>query len=526
MTSLLLLPLLLAAQDPAAPCTIQRAELLPPAGEPDRPWFGLGLSVEGDVAAVGSPGSGVGGAVFLYEERDGRWQTGPVLEPPGAMERDAFGWKVLLREGRLLVTALYTHDASGAERGALFVYERDGSAWHLRSQVVPQGSGQTEVFGAALAASEDRIVVGAPLATDLGYHSGAAYVFRREGDGWVQEARLLPSPEPPHDGQFQEFGSSVAIEGDVLLVGAPGLGFLYCFRREGDAWELEQLMEDYPDTGFGSSLALQGEQALVGAPMGPHGFGHYGVVYVVEHGPQGWTRTGSIARTSSAQFGYASFGFGSPLVLDGDLLAVGTTPLGIYPAWGTWIARRTAEGWSAPEPVVPLGSRLPDLLGTRVALDGERLLVADVPDGPGRGRVFAFDVGRRTGGSAAARQGPGVLPLLDARRTTVGTTLRLDVAAPPAGYRTQIFGFESPTAIPLGTGTLLCKGDELLFLSSSLGSGGFPLTWFLPVPPLAELAGASFCAQALLRHSTQPALLTNAVDVVIGRCECPERDPD
>lgn len=134
----------------------------------------------------------------------------------------------------------------------------------------------------------DRILVGAPFADDLGSDSGTAYVFRRDGDTWVQEARLLPDPNAPYAGAFGEFGSAVALQGETALIGAPNLGLLCCFRRAGQAWRLEQLIEDFQDTGLGAALAFEGDTALVGAPMHPHGsLGFGGVVYAYERGAPG-----------------------------------------------------------------------------------------------------------------------------------------------------------------------------------------------------------------------------------------------
>jgi hypothetical protein len=95
-------------------------------------------------------------------------------------------------------------------------------------------------FGFSVAISGDRVIVGAhgdsgPNGTD----SGSAYLFEEINGVWVQQAKLTASDGAAND----EFGSSVAISGDVAIVGAPGndgdgsaAGSAYVFRYNGSAW--------------------------------------------------------------------------------------------------------------------------------------------------------------------------------------------------------------------------------------------------------------------------------------------------
>src|SRR5688500_2161260 len=75
-------------------------------------------------------------------------------------------------------------------------------------------------FGTAVAIDGDTAIIGAPYDDELATSGGATYVFVHDGSNWVEEAKLLPA----NGAAFDFFGSSVAVDGDTALVGAPGSG--------------------------------------------------------------------------------------------------------------------------------------------------------------------------------------------------------------------------------------------------------------------------------------------------------------
>ena len=134
----------------------------------------------------------------------------------------------------------------------------------LTSNNVTPASG----FGAAVAISEDYIVVGAPGQTaDI---SGAAVVFQRVGSTWFEQQLIIGSKVGP----FDTFGFAVAIDVDRIVIGAPhvdpagsGFGFAYIFHRKGDTWvEETQLVSSGSADGdkFGFAVAMAGDPLGVG----------------------------------------------------------------------------------------------------------------------------------------------------------------------------------------------------------------------------------------------------------------------
>ncbi len=138
------------------------------------------------------------------------------------------------------------------------------------------GTGPPQSFGDANALGEEILAVGAPDQTGMpGDQPGRVYIFQREGDGWIEAAQLFSSGR--HDGfQYdQHFGMAVAMEGDLLFVGAPDAdhrqvgdnsGAVYVFQNGPDGWrETERLAAEQPiaNARFGSQLEVSGDTLVV-----------------------------------------------------------------------------------------------------------------------------------------------------------------------------------------------------------------------------------------------------------------------
>ena len=75
----------------------------------------------------------------------------------------------------------------------------------------------TGLFGYSSAVQGKRMVIGALTEDGVTPESGAAYVYRRVGDQWQLQSRLVAP-----DGQSDDlFGTSASLDGDTLVIGAP-----------------------------------------------------------------------------------------------------------------------------------------------------------------------------------------------------------------------------------------------------------------------------------------------------------------
>ena len=131
-----------------------------------------------------------------------------------------------------------------------------------------------DFFGNSVSISDDTAVVGAVEDDDKGVDSGSAYVFRYNGSAWVQEAKLTAS-----DGEADDyFGVSVSISGDMVVVGAYGddgvpanSGSAYIFRYDGNNWVEEAILtasDGAEGDLFGYSVSISGDTVVVGAVFG------------------------------------------------------------------------------------------------------------------------------------------------------------------------------------------------------------------------------------------------------------------
>jgi hypothetical protein len=159
------------------------------------------------------------------------------------------------------------------------------------SKLLASDGTEGDWFGHAVSISGDVALVGAELESDKGTYSGAAYVFRWNGSSWVEEEKLLASDGLGYD----YFGSSVSISGDVALVGAYGdddnsiidSGAAYVFRYNGETWvEEDKLLasDGAANDRFGSSVSISGDVALVGAYLDDDNGGDSGSAYLFKIG--------------------------------------------------------------------------------------------------------------------------------------------------------------------------------------------------------------------------------------------------
>lgn len=226
-----------------------------------RNGFGAAVALDGNRALVGAPRSG-SGAVMVYERDDlVVWRR--VATISGESEDLSFGRAVALDGGRALI-ATGTRRADGGF-GEVLVFEIDGIRWTQTGRLEPVGVG---VFGQAVALDGGRLLASAPVYQGASSTSEVIGVYG--GTRPVQAATL------ERLGPRGLFGSSLSIDGDRVLVGAPrddaageDAGAAYLFEFDGIAWsEPREIRAPSPEAGalFGTSVAVEGRQFLVGAP--------------------------------------------------------------------------------------------------------------------------------------------------------------------------------------------------------------------------------------------------------------------
>ena len=251
------------------------------------------------------------------------------------------------------------------------------------AKLLPQEGQAIAWFGQWVALGMNTAVVSAKLDNDNGNASGAVYIFEQDAsDNWTEFTKLLPL-----DGQANAwFGQSVALEKDIVLIGAFGnsdngidAGAAYVFERDGTGtWkETAKLLTQGGEAGdqFGNSAALYGETALVGS-IGDNDNGiDAGAVYVFERkGLGNWTEATKLLPRD----GEAGDQFGRSVDLDGGIAVVGSwddDDNGSRSGSAYVFERDGLGNWSETTKLLPRDGEAGDQFGRSIALDGGIVVV-------------------------------------------------------------------------------------------------------------------------------------------------------
>ncbi len=135
-------------------------------------------------------------------------------------EFDFFGTSVAI-DGYTMVVGSPNDDDKGADAGAAYIYERDVNKWRFVKKITALDGAAGDKFGTSVAISGDTVVVGAPKRDYDGTDTGLAYIFERNKDG-SNKWGLVKRRSTSDVASGQHFGHSVAISGDTIVVGAYG----------------------------------------------------------------------------------------------------------------------------------------------------------------------------------------------------------------------------------------------------------------------------------------------------------------
>lgn len=250
----------------------EEAKLIPLQARPNE-QVGMAVAIDGDFAWVGSRGdidSGTQtGSAYIFRRLDEGWvQVGGFrsLEP---RSDDQYGLAMAV-DGEWAAVGAYGDAKNGRDAGCVYLYRLRDEVWHFTERLYAPGATSADYFGFSIDISGDRMVVGAFGDDTKGIRAGAAFVYRRSGDAWTPEIKLLASDADKHN----LFGHSVAISGSAVLVGAHGnrslgrfSGAAYLFVR-GRQWQMAEKLEA-PDRSankyFGFSVDLSSKRILIGA---------------------------------------------------------------------------------------------------------------------------------------------------------------------------------------------------------------------------------------------------------------------
>ncbi len=275
--------------------------------------FGHAVAVAAEWVVVGAPFEAqASGAVYLFKCMQTRCLPPIRIQSPDPNEKSSFGAALAMSADRLVV------GSPERSHGVVDVFSRQGDAWVHDDQLVAfDGSGDAR-FGAALALQGDQLLVGAPRTDGA---RGATYAFSYSGGNWSQAQRLVAPVRAAGD----QFGKAVALAGTRAWISAPlhdpdaggpafARGMVIAFERLGGSWvSTASIVPAQPADAelFGWSLALQDGYGVIGAPGAN---GRRGRAIVMTAGGGGWTESAilfGIAQQTGDRFGWSLLASGN-----------------------------------------------------------------------------------------------------------------------------------------------------------------------------------------------------------------------
>jgi hypothetical protein len=348
-------------------------------------WFGLSTAIDGDWAAVGAPYEDSifisSGAVYVFQRVGSSWVETQKLKASDAAMFSAFGSSLAIAGNVLVVGARDDTPQGILDAGAAYVFERSGSSWSQTAKLVAGDPDSQDYFGVSLATTGDRILVAAYGDDEHGWDAGAAYVFDRVGNAWVQAAKLMGNDTLP----FDAFGDSVSLFGDQALIGTGNKdgpagnaqGAAYVFENGPTGWtQVQKLLasDGAANNFFGQSVALLDTRALVGASGRSHpGAGNGGIVYAFEKTVSGWVQTQGFWADDTS----TNDQLGVRMAISGDHVVVGADgdDEGIGTSGSAYDFRLSGANWIEAGKLLAEDAATSDLFGLSVAISGNTTLI-------------------------------------------------------------------------------------------------------------------------------------------------------
>ena len=381
-------------------------------------YFGLFVSISGNYALIGVfADDNLKGSAYIFKRDGTTWIQDQKLTASDGEENDLFGVSVSLDGDYALIGASSMNGVSGSA----YVFKRYGTSWLEETKLTSEGI--SHYFGRSVSLDGNYALIGVP--GDDAF-KGSAYVFKRTGTTWNEEAKLTAS-----DGEASDlFGCSVNINDDHALIGAVeydldagkyGPGSAYVFKRDGTSWTEEAKLtasDGETSDGFGISVALNRNYAFVGSQWDDDNGEESGSVYVFKCSDNIWTEETKLTASDGKKYDQ----FGASVSLDGDYALIGAMMVVGYNG-AAYVFKRTGTTWNEEAKLTASDGESGDWFGTSVSFNGGYALIGSPMDDTDRGSAYVFVKGDgNQPPDAPAIDGPTSLKINEEGDYTVSTT--------------------------------------------------------------------------------------------------------
>lgn len=356
--------------------------------------LGSAVAIDKGHVLIGIPNDNTAGnqtgAVVFFEQTDSYWNWGsPKMNAHVVQAYENFGWSVAVSGDYAIVGIPNRDSIMTKDVGAAEIYKRTNGQWNYYATVMADAADQIqgEFFGLAVAIDGNYAAVGTWGDDGKGQDAGAVYLFD------LTTATLIQKITASDAGKDNMFGSSVAINGTTLIVGAIGktvggfnyAGEVYVYQIGAPIKEVKILKASDPadHAWFGSSVALSKDYAIIGAPM-KSGLSMKGDAYVFD--TKTWTevkRLGPADLADGDRYG-VSVGIS-------DQYAVVGAPwrnTGIVEAGQAYLYK--VGTWEEVTKFMAYDAEAKDHLGKAAAISGDVTLVGAPDKNGGFGAVYLY----------------------------------------------------------------------------------------------------------------------------------------
>ena len=254
----------------------------------NRDYFGFDSDISGNTIISGAYGEdGFGssaGAAYIYKYDGSDWIE-TKLKASDATSNDQYGRTVATSGSEAIVGSIYNGTSS---YGAAYIYKDNGTSW-VETKLTASIQNATDKYASSVDIDGGVAIVGAPEDSSLMPSAGSAYLYEDNGSSWI-ETKLIASDAT----EYNKFGNSVSISGNIAVIGSnnndtknTNAGAVYIFEKEVGAWT-EKAKLTASDGGvndnFGTSVSINGDMIIVGAPY----HGSHGAAYVFVKENEDW----------------------------------------------------------------------------------------------------------------------------------------------------------------------------------------------------------------------------------------------
>ena len=374
--------------------------------------FGNSVAIVGDTVVVGAYFDNIGGntnqgSAYIFVRNGATWTQQTKLVANDGAVSDHFGYSVAITGSTVVIGARTDDIGTNFDQGSAYIYQNIGGTWQSQKQVASDGA-TNDRFGTSVAVSNDTAVVGAPLEdTGAFTDSGAAYVFVKIDGTWTQQTKLL-STTP---GSGDKFGTSVAISGDRIIVGAPeddnginpNQGAAFIFVRSGTNWVPQPKLtasDGATSDNFGISVSISGTRAIVGAHLDNVGANSdQGSAYIFVIGTNNATQEAQLTAADGAADDF--FGYSVGISFDTAIVgAYGDDIGGTIDKGAAYIFKRDSGGstWTQQDKLA--NSSAGNYMGYSVAISSDTVAVGlpryTLSGQPNAGRIAVYTRGSGT----------------------------------------------------------------------------------------------------------------------------------